>query len=134
METKVESKSSKLRETNRYENLTDKGMIVICSMLRRISCLDHKEGSLVGGGLFFIHGLVEAGNRFSVGFLWRIFTKESPWGRVTLAAWMQEARMHMNYPYLYLDAAHWTGTRFLDKDRGGRGEDFEQDSVRVTLS
>lgn len=26
--------------------------------------------------------------------------------------------MHMNYPYLYLDAAHWTGTRFLDKDRG----------------
>lgn len=42
--------------------------------------------------------------------------------------------MHMNYPYLYLDAAHWTGTRFLDKDRGGREEDFEQDSVRVTLS
>lgn len=40
--------------------------------------------------------------------------------------------MHMNYPYLYLDAAHWTGTRFLDKDRGG-GESFEQDSVRVTL-
>lgn len=60
------------------------------------------------------------GKRFSVGFLWRIFTKdrkESP--RVILAAWMQEARMHMNYPYLYLDAAHWTGTRFLDKDRGG---------------
>lgn len=57
-------------------------------------------------------------------------SSQSPWAATFVAGWT-EARMHMNYPYLYLGTAYSTGTRFLDKCCTASEQEFH--CVRVIL-